>query len=200
MSPPSRNRDDSECVRTFVFFVFMEMADRHARLLAELAEIGMAAAREPGAAIAEAETAERKATLATALHRVSRSVRQSIFLEARLVRDLARADRESAAEARDEVKRRTERRKGQLAALVERRIWDEHEEDEARNLEILLAEFIAKDASLDDFLTAPLETHVARLCADLGLPAQGEDDHEGLEGPARPRGDVEFDAAPDLPP
>jgi hypothetical protein len=180
----------------------MEMADRHARLLAELAEIGMAAARELGAAITEAETPERKATLATALHKVSRSVRQSIFLEARLVRDLVRAEREAAVEARGEAKRRTEQRKGQLAALVERRIWDEHEEDEGRGIEILLAEFIEKDASLDDFLTAPLETHIARLCADLGLdpPAQAEGDLEGVDGPARPRGEIEFDAAPDPPP
>ena len=160
------------------------MAERHARALAELTELGLAAARELGAAISEAATPGEKATLAAALHRVSRSVRQSIALEARLVRDAARHAQEAAAAAREDVKRRVDRRKAQVTAIIERAIWDEHEEDEAHRLEDLLYDRLDAEAAFDAFLTDPIEAQIASICETLGLspPSLLGDALEAVEG------------------
>src|SRR5690348_5288091 len=68
-----------------VLLLFMsdreEMAERHGRILTELSELGASLARKVHAQAMEAETPDETATLTTAFHRISRSVRQTLALE-----------------------------------------------------------------------------------------------------------------------
>lgn len=157
----------------------MEMAERHGRMLTRLAERALALAervQEQALAAIDAEDAKAAAELGLTFHRVSRSVRQTIALEARLVRDAARADRDAAVEAE---RRRTAilrdpaamvRRKAALQDAVEKVIWTEREGEEAEDLLDRLETRLAAAGCDDDLYLAPLGHHIARLCADLGLP------------------------------
>ncbi|WP_068875971.1 MULTISPECIES: hypothetical protein [unclassified Phenylobacterium] len=69
------------------------MDARHGRMLAELAEAGMGAARRLSDALRRADNTQDLVLLSEAFHQVSRSVRQSIALEFKL----RRAPREPAA-------------------------------------------------------------------------------------------------------
>ena len=157
----------------------VEMAERHGRMLGRLAELGMSLAEGMHAQVATAmEAGDPKAVaeLTLTFHRVSRSVRQSIALEAKLVRDAARAEREAAAEAerkrtailRDPVAML--RRKAAVQEAIEKVIWNEREGEEADYLLDLLETRLTVGGFDDDFCLEPLEDHIARLCADLGLP------------------------------
>lgn len=64
--------------------------ERHAAILAELAEIGMVMARGLREEVETAETPEAKARAVAAFPRVARAVRQTLALEARFRRDAAR--------------------------------------------------------------------------------------------------------------
>ena len=147
-----------------------EMAERHARVLAELSELGLTLARDLQARALVAETPEDAAGLANAFHRISRSVRQTLALEARLERDRKRAEREDFAEAQRQDRARVEKRSDQVRASVERLIWTEYEEDEAERLIDDLGDLLAEEALYDGFTADPVEAHIARICEDLGLP------------------------------
>ena len=147
------------------------MAERHALLLGELAGLGMAVARDLQGRVACAETDEAAQGLALAFQRVSRSVRQTLALEAKLARDMRRIAREDAADTRDEVRRRVNLRQGQVRVAVAREVWAEHEGDEAEaRLEALESHIL--DAALSEtFLDEPIEACIARIRVDLGLAA-----------------------------
>ena len=156
-----------------------EMMQRHGRTLARLTELGLALAERTQAqavAALDAEDPEAAADLGLTFHRISRSVRQSIALEAKLVRDAARAEREAADEAerkrtailRDPVA--MVRRKAAVREAIERLIWTEREGEEAEELLDLLETRLAPGGLDDEVYLEPLEDHIARLCADLGLP------------------------------
>ena len=65
----------------------VEMAQRHGRILARLSELGLAHAERLHDQAMAAEDPKAAAELGLTFHRVSRSIRQSIALEAKLVRD-----------------------------------------------------------------------------------------------------------------
>jgi hypothetical protein len=137
--------------------------------------IGISLARDLHAcALAEPDP---KATAETALafHRVSRSVRQSMALEAKLKRDLARQDQKARAEAVQAAETRVRTRKAQVRAAVERLIWTEAEGDEeAERLIDELGEHLDEAALHQGFADDPVEIHIARLRADLGLSSGAE--------------------------
>jgi hypothetical protein len=127
-------------------------------------------------------------------------VRQTIALEAKLLRDAARAEREGAAQVEDlrrAVRRdpvRIARRKAAVQAAVEQIIWNEREGEEADYLLDLLENRLEVTGWDNDFGLEPLEDHIARFCADFGLPIpdgdppdDDDDDDDALE----------FDAAPE---
>jgi hypothetical protein len=146
------------------------MMERHARGLAELTELGLSLARDLHACALAEPDPKTKGDTALAFHRVSRSVRQSMALEARLKRDLTRQDREARAEAVQATETRVRNRKAQVRAAVERLIWTEAESDEeAERLVDELGEHLDEAALDQDFADAPVEVHIARLRADLGL-------------------------------
>lgn len=106
-----------------------EMTERHARMLGRLAELGMAVAEDMAARALAAETPEQAASLSAGFHRISRSVRQSLALEARLFRD-ARRQRDAAetaarAEAAASATRTRAANLAEVRARVERLVWTE---------------------------------------------------------------------------
>ena len=152
-----------------------EMMERHARGLAELTELGLSLARDLHACALAEPDPKTKAEAALAFHRVSRSVRQSMALEARLKRDLTRQDQEARAEAARSEDARVRSRKAQVRAAVERLIWTEAENDEeAERLIDELGEHLDEAALYEGFADHPVEIHIARLRADLGLSNAAE--------------------------
>lgn len=153
-----------------------EMTERHARGLAELTELGLSLARDLHACALAEPDPRTKAETALAFHRVSRSVRQSMALEARLKRDLMRDDREARAEAVQAAEALVRTRKAQVRAAVERLIWTEAENDEeAERLIDQLGEHLDEAALHQGFADDPVEVHIARLRAELGLSSEAAD-------------------------
>jgi ATP-dependent Clp protease ATP-binding subunit ClpA len=156
-----------------VLFLFMfstaHMAERPGRVLTELAEIGMALARDIAAGAQAAETLEAKQAAALVFHQVARSVRLSLSLEARLNRERWK----SSWDERDAVRRRGETRTAQVRAAVTRQMLAEAPEQEAERLLETLEDRLEEAALYDDFAAAPLEAAIARIRAGLGLPPEG---------------------------
>jgi hypothetical protein len=152
-----------------------EMAERHGRVLGELAELGLAAARSLAAKVEAAASREEAEGLALALHRVSRSVRLCLALESRLAQarhEIGRQDRAQAARA-------VETRKAQVRAAVGRDLYAESESDTADRLLDELDERLEDEALFDGFADGPLEACIARIRKDLGLPPAGPADDTG---------------------
>src|SRR5205085_9794530 len=63
-----------------------DMQTRHAAILGRLAELGMDLAEQLHADACAAETPAERGQIAATFHRISRSVRQTLALEARLLR------------------------------------------------------------------------------------------------------------------
>jgi hypothetical protein len=159
-----------------------DMAEKHARILGELAEFGLDFARKLHGQGMAAETPEETASLARAFHSVSRSVRQTLALEARLARDAQRQDRDDRAEAQraaqhaeflanHEARAPIEARRSRISSALERIIDAEHEdEDEAERLFSEVFERLGDEADAPDFLEHALDDQIARLCRDFGLP------------------------------
>jgi hypothetical protein len=162
-----------------------EMAERHGRILAELAELGLSSARDLHQQQLAAETPEQKAALANSLHRISRSLRQTLALEARLARDARRTDLEDRTEARRDAARRVAQRRQRVEATVERLIWTEYEDSEAGILVDDLDMLLDEAELTDGFCADPVEAHIQRICEELGLPIpppSGEVSPEATEG------------------
>src|ERR1700712_406060 len=101
--------------------------ERSDLILDELATLGLTLARDLHKRAIEAEDADQAARLAMAFHHISRSVRQSLALQARL----ARERRQAGGRERDDTERREtprrDQRKAQVQAAVQRLVWTEHE-------------------------------------------------------------------------
>jgi hypothetical protein len=149
-----------------VLFLFMrdeQPQDRAAirqTLLGELAEIGMALARDLPRQAAEPEADVDAIALKYA--RISRAVRQTLALEARFEQDAldgtARATKQRGARCKREVER-----------LVTRAIEAEFSEEAAEDLTSELDERLLGDLD-DDYADAPPVLLAARICRDLGVP------------------------------
>ena len=140
-----------------------------------------------------AEDPKIAADLGPTFHRVSRSIRQSIALEAKLLRDAARAWRDATAAtpaAQPGISAvRIVQRKAAVQKAVEQILFNERDPDEADWFAELLGELLTIDALSDDFGLEPLDVHIARICADFGIAAPESDAKAGSE-------DLESDAAP----
>ncbi|WP_331537219.1 hypothetical protein [Phenylobacterium sp.] len=154
-----------------------EMAERHGRVLAEFAELGLTLGRELAAKAAAAQTTEAAEALALAFHRISRSVRLTIALEMRLTRerqDVAKTHRVLAARA-------VETRKTQVQAAVTRAVYDERESDEADRLLDELDDLLSEETLYEEFAHGPVEACIARIRKGLGLsPAPPDNDPDPL--------------------
>ena len=172
------------------------MAERQGRILAELSELGLGLARDLQARALAAEDPKAAADLGLAFHRISRSVRQSLALEARLQRERGRDERELAREAASRptdpaawLERPVrdlaaiERRKAQVRAQVLPRIEEEVEDEEhADYLTDLLDERLEAAGRVEGFLRYCVQHQVRLLCADFGLtPPERVVDGEDLD-------------------
>jgi len=145
-----------------------------ARILGELSELGLTLARDLHARALAAETVEDAQAAALAFHRISRSVRQSLALEAKLEREMAAEARTAVERARIERIAQVSDRQREVVRAMNRLIWTEAEgdEDEAEMLGDDLGARLDEAALAPGFLEIPLETLVARLSADMGLTAE----------------------------
>jgi len=169
------------------------LIERQLWVLGRLGEVGlnvalaierqaMAAADDgPGAAAPEAVGPEHfperlqvvHGDLALAYARVSRAVRLTLALQARLVQDLQALDE---GEARRQAKQRSDRqareaaRKAQVERIVERVIQAEAADDaEGDRLAKEAYERLDEHDIYGDLLGRPVSEVIARICRDLGL-------------------------------
>lgn len=150
------------------------MHERHAAILARLAELGEQLAAKHAARALAADDPEIEARATTAYHRAARSVRQCLALEAKLVRDAARAEREDRDDAQRKASAQRDRRRFHARAVVAHLIWTESEsETEAERLESDLDDLLGLDRFADETPDEPAEALIARLCRELGLTPPG---------------------------
>ena len=143
------------------------MIARHRRNLAELAELGMQLCRHLHQAALHAPLAANAAEFSNAFHRVSRSVRQSMALEAMLERK-ARIEQREATEARAEVRAAALRdRKAAIRAEVARLDWTEAER--LRSTPAELEDLIGDLEDAGDLLDEPIDAQIDRIRESLGL-------------------------------
>lgn len=149
-----------------------DMQARHAGMLAEVAELSLTLARKLHERAMAAETDAEAQAAAAAFHRISRTLRQTLALEARLARDSRREAFEARRLAEDERRERVKARKAYVGHVGDRLIWTEAERDEVGRLLVELRRWCDVEAYDEEaFLEAPAEAVVARLRRDLGLAA-----------------------------
>lgn len=180
-----------------------DMAERHARVLARLTEMGLALAEQTFEDAQGAETPAERIEAVKAFHTVSRSVRQCVALEARLVRQQAQDAREAeraqaAAPPNKPGGAELSRRITAVRDAVTRVIWHEVEDDESGAwLEEMLEEDIASACLRDDFCAEPLDDHIARLCLEMGLSEDAALNWRDLPDPPEPTPIPDDDDPPD---
>jgi hypothetical protein len=167
----------------FMFDPAQEMAERHGRMLASLAELTLWAAQDLHGRLVEAKAPSEAAELGLAFQRVSRSLRQTLLLEGKLAKEHRAAAREAAAEAEKAREEGYRERKARLRSAVTREIAEaceslETAEDLATELEQMLDGYVRDP----EFAEASLEELTEVLCHDLGLGAPAEDETAGEAG------------------
>ncbi|HEY4032301.1 MAG TPA: hypothetical protein VGM25_18285 [Caulobacteraceae bacterium] len=147
--------------------------ERHLRLLAELAELGMTLART---VVAQAEDG---AELAFA--RLARAVRQTLALEAKLAE-------EGQLRRTRQAREHKYQRETKVRRMVEKAIEADADESEVDDLLYDLNERLA-DLDDTDFTHRPLIEVVASICQDLGVsfdPHQWQDEERTAADPDPP--------------
>ncbi|HEX7884888.1 MAG TPA: hypothetical protein VF474_02835 [Phenylobacterium sp.] len=187
-----------------------DTTERHAAILAELAEIGMTIARGLRDEVEAAPTPEAKARAVAAYPKIARAVRQCLALEARLRRDAAREAVERGDRANREIVGHIRRRKAQVRMWMQRAICEETPDD-IETAEMRLADLYERldDQVLDeDFALAPFREVIADLHRQLGLAPPtfgGEDadddpDDDSPDDEAAPEAEWATSLAPEPPP
>jgi hypothetical protein len=142
----------------------IDMRERHGRVLAELAEVGMTMVRRLSDAMLATDDSQTQAHIGLAFHRVSRAVRQTMALEFRLSqearRDVAPARPAPAPESPPAPPPRVR---------AERTGWDEYERaDSGESFDELDALLDAEAFDLDTAHEA-VETCIANIRRDLDV-------------------------------
>jgi hypothetical protein len=151
-----------------------EMNERHGRILAKLSELSLTLAVDLHARALAAEDTDEVAELVNAFQKITRGVRQTMALEARLHRDGAIAAREAAVEDERTRPARIERRKAEVRAAVERLIWTEVERDETfeddDDPELTVGpvgDLLMEELADEDFADTPVAVLVERIKVNL---------------------------------
>ena len=167
-----------------------EIAEEDIRRLDELSELGMAMSRDFHGRCLAVGDAREAADLALGFQRTSRSVRQTIALKAKLLRDQVRFSREDQAHAVRETESRMLVRKAQVRLSVERAVWNEADGPEAERLLGELDDLLEAETFNDDFVQGLVHTHIARICEELGVEPLGPKTAESDAGAPAPTGPV----------
>ena len=171
----------------FLFCSMTRSTDKKARteaMLGELAELSLGVARELAVRLRESEDVGETVALAGAFQKISRVVRLTLALDAKLEREAARdaaADAQAAEQAQADAEADAawaprpadpvETRKDRVRGLMNRLLWTESEGEEA-DYEVLVEDLNARldEAALSpDFETQPIEALARRVIADMGL-------------------------------
>jgi hypothetical protein len=130
-------------------------------------------ARDFAARAQAAEDPETANDLARSYQRMARSYRQSLALKVRLGREMAAAERETAAHPPPSNPRAARRRIDELRGAVARVAFAEYEgperEGEIADTLDLLEDVLLDYASEADVARPPLDEQVAEICEELGL-------------------------------
>jgi hypothetical protein len=159
------------------------MAERHTRALTELMELGLALARKHQDRAMAAETQEEERAASLAFHRISRSVRQTLALEAQLERMRRRMLAEEIEGAELRTQQAVARRQAQVKSIVSRLVWAERDGETAEALIEHLDDLLGEDAAGDDFLSQPVADYIDSLCGDLGLKTEAEAEPDSQPDP-----------------
>jgi len=152
--------------------------DRDAEMLARLAELDMAAAEHVHAKLMAASDTDEIADLGRSYQRVSRSLRQTLALKAKLARDQAIAASEAALrrvmDSSPVQDFATDDTAMALLDAVERIVEAGCAGDEKRKARVLARfdEEMDDWVCEDDFAEVDLDAHVRRACAVLELPEE----------------------------
>lgn len=167
--------------------------DRHTAMLRELAAMSLTLARELQQRALQAETPDEAVKLATAFHRVSRGLRQTLALELKVIRYRDEAARETAraeaaapaspAAARAQAEAVAQRREA-VRKTTSRAIWTEHDPpdwraeaddldlpappQDTRRLAYDLQRWLDRAVRRPDFLAAEVDDLVREACAAIG--------------------------------
>jgi len=161
-----------------------DMAERHGRMLKRLGEMSMALAEETFEAARNAKDPQERERLAAAFHRLSRSLRQTLALEARLERERHRQRIEAERHA-DELRQvRVKGRRDQVNASLTRLIWTEAERCDYDDLLRDLDKILNDEALREDFLDGPVEDLIERISADLGFVNEEDEEDEDVPDPS----------------
>jgi len=160
-----------------------EIAEEDIRRLDELSELGMAMSRDFHGRCLAVGDAREAADLALGFQRTSRSVRQTIALKTKLLRDRVRFEREDQTHAVRETEGRMLVRKAQVRLSVERAVWNEADGPEAERLLDALDDVLEIETFNDDFTQGPVATHIERICAELGVTPPDASDAAAFSSP-----------------
>jgi hypothetical protein len=141
-------------------------------MLSPLAQAGLSMALALERQVKAAEEADTPAPPAVfvAFARVSRAVRVTLMLQARLIKELQGRDRMAESEARSDVMQETEQRKAYVESIVER--IAERGGAYPHEVERLVqetADRLDRDDLYGNLMSRPVSELVAMICKDLGL-------------------------------
>jgi hypothetical protein len=145
-----------------------DMTERHAAALARVAEVAERLAMKHADRALETDDPKVEASATAAFQKATRVMRQAMALEAKLVRDAQREDREAQRRAEWADLSATQNRRREVEATVERLIRDDAGCD-AERLCDELDDLLDLEELTPTFLTEDLTAQVARLCKTLGL-------------------------------
>jgi hypothetical protein len=174
---------------------------RHGKILAELAQLGLSLAKDLHARALDAESAEEAARLATAFHRISRGVRQTLALEAKLMRDEQAYLRDFPRQPDPRRQERVALRRRQIHQEVERAIWNEYDDAETfHGMKGDLHDVLERESHLATFLDEPLAYQLDRLKALFGCDGRKRPEDEEEELPASPVAEAVAEGGSPTPP
>ena len=106
-----------------------DIAEKHARMLGELAEFGLNLARKLHDQAMAAEEPAVVADLAKAFHAVSRTLRQTMLLETRVAREAAGLVNEARKAAEREIENAVGHRVKRVSQALDHAIADEYDDE-----------------------------------------------------------------------
>ncbi|HSV02155.1 MAG TPA: hypothetical protein VLI41_03025 [Phenylobacterium sp.] len=157
-------------------------AARREAVLQRVQQLLLAVAEDLADAVVSSSDEDNKAKLAKAFHQVTRGLRQTVFLEARLERDQIEAERAArerakAAEAAEQAARelKIEAAKEAVQRRAMRLVYDEVDPDdgsEETDEELdetfaAIGEWVELASAIDGFAETPVEAHLEKLIGDM---------------------------------